>query len=65
MQRVERHDCYLGLPMFVGRDKKQTFSFINERVTKRLNSWKGKRLSSAGRDLIIKVVTHALPTYAM
>lgn len=32
VQLVERHERYLGLPMFVGKKKKQTFSFIKERV---------------------------------
>lgn len=41
VQRVERHDRYLGLPTFVAKNKKQTFLFIKERVTKRLNGVEG------------------------
>ncbi|KAM1309979.1 hypothetical protein ACFX13_006751 [Malus domestica] len=55
VNRVERHDRYFNLPTSVGRNKKQTFSFIKGRITKRLNRWKGKRLSSAGRELLVKV----------
>lgn len=65
VQRVDCHDHYLGLQTFIGKNKKKTFSFIKERVTNRLNGWKGKLLSGAGRELLIKVVTQALPTYAM
>ncbi|RXH87065.1 hypothetical protein DVH24_028565 [Malus domestica] len=65
-------------PTFVGRIKKQTFSFIEERVIKRPSGWKGKllrgglgvsntkpALSSAGRELLIKVVAQNLPAFAM
>lgn len=62
---VEQHECYLGLPTFVGKNKKQTFSYIKERVLNRLCGWKGKFLSSAGQELLIKVVTQALLAYAM
>lgn len=64
VQRVDRHDRYLGFPSFVGKNKRQTFSFIKEKVTKRLNGWKGKLLSSAGKELLVKVVTQALLAYA-
>lgn len=65
MQCVKRHERYLGLRTFVGKNKKQTFSFIKEKVTQRLHGWKGKLLSSADKVLLIKVVTQALPAYAM
>lgn len=64
VQRVKRHERYLGLPTFVGKNKKQTFSFIKEIVTQRLHGWKGK-LFSTDSELLIKVVTQALPAYAM
>ncbi|XP_028954978.1 uncharacterized protein [Malus domestica] len=56
VQLVERHEIYLGLPTFVGKNKRQTFAYIKERVHKRLCGWKGKCLSGAGRELLVKVV---------
>ncbi|KAM1511683.1 hypothetical protein ACFX1Z_023336 [Malus domestica] len=53
VQLVEQHERYLGLPTCVGRNKKQTFSFIKEKVTHRLNGWKSKLLSSVGKELIV------------
>lgn len=62
---MERHERYLGLPTFVGKIKRKTFSYIKERIHKRLSGWKGKCLSGAVRELLVKVVAQALPTYAM
>ncbi|XP_070679365.1 uncharacterized protein [Malus domestica] len=65
VQLVKQHERYLGLPTFVGKNKWQTFAYIKERVHKRLCGWKGKCLSGAGRELLMKVVAQALPSYAM
>ncbi|KAM1301851.1 hypothetical protein ACFX2H_012835 [Malus domestica] len=65
VQLVDRHKRYLDLPTFVAKNKCQTFSYIKERVHKRLSGWKGKCLSGVGRELHVKVVAQALPSYAM
>ena len=56
---------YLGLPMVIGRTKRQVFSYIKERVIKRLSNWKEKLLSNAGKEVLLKSVVLALPTYVM
>ena len=60
-----RYEQYLGLPAFVGRAKKQIFIYIKERVWKKLQWWKEKLLSQAGREVLIKSVIQAIPTYTM
>lgn len=65
VQLVEWHERYLGLPTCVGKNKKQTFSYIKERVAQRFNGWKSKFLSHAGKELLIKVVAQYLPTNAI
>ncbi|XP_024164012.1 uncharacterized protein LOC112170994 [Rosa chinensis] len=62
---VASHEKYLGLPTYVGRKKTSTFHYIKERLGKKLSAWQGKLLSGAGKDILIRVVAHALPTYAM
>ncbi|KAM1271171.1 hypothetical protein ACFX2J_032018 [Malus domestica] len=62
---MERHERYLGLPTFMGKNKLQTFAYIKERVHKRLSGWKGKRLRGVRRELLVKVEAQVLPTYAM
>jgi hypothetical protein len=56
---------YLGLPSMVGRSKKATFGFIKDRIWKRINSWRGRALSKAGKDVMIKSVLQAIPSYFM
>lgn len=58
-----RHSEYHGLPSIIGRSKKLIFVEIKEKVCKNLAGWKGKLLSLRGNEVLIKVVTHAIPTY--
>ncbi|PNX73684.1 ribonuclease H [Trifolium pratense] len=56
---------YLGLPSMIGRKKKQIFAFIKDRIWKRINSWRGRALSRAGKEIMIKSVLQAIPSYIM
>jgi hypothetical protein len=56
---------YLGLPSMIGRKKKDTFSYIKDRIWKRINSWRGRPLSRAGKEVMIKSVLQAIPSYIM
>jgi hypothetical protein len=62
---IRQYEKYLGLPSFVGRAKYLNFAQIKERVWSKLKGWKEKLISQAGREILIKSVTQALPTYAM
>jgi hypothetical protein len=56
---------YLGLPSMIGRSRKAIFSFIKDRIWKKINSWSSKCLSKAGREVLIKSVLQSIPTYFM
>ncbi|PRQ21155.1 putative RNA-directed DNA polymerase [Rosa chinensis] len=60
-----KHEKYLGLPTYLGRNRTETFAYIKERLSKKLAGWQGKLLSGAGKDLLVRVVAQALPSYAM
>ncbi|GKD53647.1 protein SCAI [Tanacetum coccineum] len=58
-------DKYLGLPSVHGRKKGDFFGFLLEKVLQKLQGWKQNVLSQAGREVLIKSVIQAIPTYAM
>ena len=60
-------DCerYLGLSMVGGKSKVATFKEILERIAKRVMGWKEKYISKAGRQILIKTIAQAIPTYSM
>ena len=60
-----RRGKYLGLPSVIGKSKNQVFAEIKEKVGKKLSSWKEKMLSMGGKEILIKAVTQAIPTYTM
>ena len=62
---IRQYEKYLGLPALVGCAKKQSFVYIKERVWRKLWGWKEKLLSQVGREVLIKVVIQAIPTYTI
>ncbi|XP_019158509.1 PREDICTED: uncharacterized protein LOC109155280 [Ipomoea nil] len=56
---------YLGLPMGIGRNKKEVFSYIETKLIHRLSGWNKKLLSKAGKEILLKSVAQVLPTYTM
>jgi len=62
---MEDFEPYLGLPMTGGRLKVNTFKGIQEKITKKVTGWKEKFISKAGREILIKTVAQAIPTYTM
>lgn len=53
---VELFESCLGLHTLVGQATYQTFSFLKDRVWKKLQGWKGNTLSRARKEVPIKVV---------
>ncbi|XP_071923063.1 uncharacterized protein [Coffea arabica] len=56
---------YLGLPMVIRRSKNSTFRFLKDKMTSKLQGWKGKMLSNAGKEVLLKSMALALPSYTM
>lgn len=56
---------YLGLPEKICGSKKQVFSFVQERLNNRINTWSAKLLSKGGKEVQIKSITQAIPSHVM
>ncbi|WVZ51469.1 hypothetical protein U9M48_002614 [Paspalum notatum var. saurae] len=56
---------YLGLPTPSGRMKGMQFQPLREKLQKRLSAYTEKHLSAAAKEVLIKTVAQALPTYIM
>ena len=52
-------------PLLLEKSKNEVFVEIKERVGRKLAGWKEKLLSIGGREILIKVVAQAIPTYTM
>lgn len=49
----------------VGKNKYKTFEAIKDKVWAKISNWKNHYLSQAGKEVLLKSVVQALPTYAM
>ncbi|XP_060969704.1 uncharacterized protein LOC133036942 [Cannabis sativa] len=65
MSMADERSTYLGLPCTMGRNEDAILGFLKEKMQKRIRSWEGRLLLKAGREILLKTVAQALPTYAM
>jgi hypothetical protein len=56
---------YLGLPLGANPNRISIWKPVLSQIRGRLNSWKGRLLSMAGRAILIKSVISAIPLYYM
>ncbi|KAL5544504.1 hypothetical protein UlMin_008288 [Ulmus minor] len=62
---MDGHEMYLGLPTFSMRNKRFQFGYIRDKVVKKLQGWKEMFFSQGGKEILIKSVVQAIPTYIM
>ena len=60
-----RHGKYLGLPSIIRKSNNEVFAEIKERVGRKLAGWKENFLSIEGREILIKAMAQAIPSYTM
>ncbi|XP_028061334.1 uncharacterized protein LOC114264815 [Camellia sinensis] len=53
---------YLGLPSSWGRSKAEAYSYLLEKMLSKLQGWKAKLLSLAGREVLLKAVAQSPPS---
>jgi hypothetical protein len=65
LQATQKYEKYLGLTTLVGKSRSKAFKNIKDRVWDWLQSWKVNFLSQAGKEVLLKAVIQAIPTYGM
>lgn len=53
---------YLGIPAEWGGLKIQSLNWLKDKVSSKLEGWKGNLLNQAGKEVLIKSVIQAIPT---
>jgi hypothetical protein len=56
---------YNGLPTPNGRMSKEKFKSTKQRLVKRCSNWADRNMSMAAKEVLIKSVAQAIPTYSM
>uniref|UniRef100_A0A803PNG6 RNase H type-1 domain-containing protein n=1 Tax=Cannabis sativa TaxID=3483 RepID=A0A803PNG6_CANSA len=65
MTEASDNSFYLGLPCIMGRKKNAILGFLKEKMKKKIFNWESQFLSKAGKEVLIRSVAQALPSYAM
>jgi hypothetical protein len=70
MQNLDIHtealnDTYLGMPTDVGRSPVSVFRFLYDRMWKRINGCSDRPMSRAGKEVFLKSVIQAIPSFVM
>ena len=53
---IQHYEKYFGLPSVVDSKKKACFTHIKERIWAKMQEWKEKLLSQAGKEFMINAV---------
>lgn len=65
VKQIQKSESYLGVPLFLGENKRILFEHLLARVNSRITGWKRKLLNQTGRTTLIKSITSAIPMYQM
>ena len=65
VQNESLNEKYLGMPSDVGASTNGAFKYLKDRIWKRVQGWMENCLSAGGKEVLIKVVAQAIPTYSM
>jgi hypothetical protein len=60
-----QEEKYLGLPTLEGRMSKERFKSMKERLSKKFSSWAERYMSGGAKEVMIKSVAQAIPSYVM
>lgn len=65
IRESRRHDFYLGVPSFTLRSRRVQFGYLRDKMARRVADWKHKHFTKGGKEVLIKSVLQAIPTFTM
>lgn len=65
VQLENLQSTYIGMPTCFGKSSSGFLNFIADRLWKRIRGWSDRPLSSVGKEVMLKSVIQAIPTYIM
>ena len=65
MKNLRLAEKYLGVLAIIGRNKKAIFEYVKDKVWRRLCGWNRKFLSRGGKEILLKAVAQATPSFFM
>ena len=65
IHNITNPEKYLGLPAIVGRNRNKAYRQIKERIISKINKWSSRLISHGGKEIFIKAVLQAIPSYTM
>ena len=65
MQVTDAIETYLRLPMVGGKNKNVVFRSIKDKIWVKIHSWKPDLFPQGGKEILLKAVIQAMPTYYM
>ncbi|KAM7490653.1 hypothetical protein LguiA_033574 [Lonicera macranthoides] len=65
VQECSNHGKYLGAPSLIGCNKADVFAYVKEKACRRMFGWRNKNISRAGKEVLLKSVIQAVPSYMM
>lgn len=65
IEKEALNERYLGMPIHVCKSRTKTLRQIIDRILQRISGWQEKLLSRMGKELLIKAVAQAIPTFTM
>ena len=65
VKEVNTPGNYLGMPMHIGRKKTVVFNGLTERVKSKLQGWRHKSISKAGKLTLLKTAAQSIPNFWM
>ncbi|KAF4363009.1 hypothetical protein F8388_020525 [Cannabis sativa] len=64
-RKLNKEDRFLGNPIIWSNSKVNDLKFIKEKVCSKIEGWRCKLLSQAGRSTLIRAVAQSSPIYSM